>query len=496
MASSDTYSLTMKNRIITSVCCAVAALLCAVSALAQSDLRPRGDVNGDWLVTVADATRVVAFILGDETSVDRYYADVNGDGVVTIADANMIIAAIMGAELPPMPGYSGTLPVLYVNTRDGRPVTSVTESVPGTYWLDPKGTPGCEAVGSREAPLPLQVRGRGNYTWIAHDKKPYKLRLDQKQSLLGMPRNRHYALLACAGNGMSEFLKNAVGFEASRRVGLAFTPRQQPVELVLNGEYRGLYLLTETVRVGKNRVNITEQPNGATDPATVAGGWLVEIDNTTAANTLLVHEQGSTANIDNWLRITPHAPDSLSAEQKNYLTAAFTAINAAVYGTDTAACLWQRFVDLDTLACFYVMNELVDEVESFRGSCYLHKQAGDSAKWMFGPAWDFGSAVWRDNPQSYLYQSVRKNHWIERMWQAPQFQACVRRHWQRLQAAGLTDLDDVVAVWVERLTAACAADQARWPAYYWQTRDQELTQFTTRLHIKRAWLQTQWGATP
>ena len=108
--------------------------------------------------------------------------------------------------------------------------------------------------------------------------KPYRLKFDEKVKPLGMKKSRHFVLMANADDNLA-FLRNTVGLQLSRMIGLAYTPWQEPVEVVLNGDYIGLYMLTEKIRVAKNRVNIVEQADLATDPDSITGGWLFEIDN-------------------------------------------------------------------------------------------------------------------------------------------------------------------------------------------------------------------------
>ncbi len=87
-------------------------------------------------------------------------------------------------------------------------------------------------------------------------------------------------------------MRNILGLELSRRFGLAWTPADKPVEVVLNGEYIGLYFLTETIRVDEDRVNIVEQPDNITDPEAITGGWLLEIDNYDTDPHVRIHENG------------------------------------------------------------------------------------------------------------------------------------------------------------------------------------------------------------
>ena len=80
--------------------------------------------------------------------------------------------------------YSGTLPVLFINTENGQQITSKEDYLPATAYLDNLGLEGYESVGTIDAPLALQIRGRGNWTWVGFDKKPYRLKFGSKQALL------------------------------------------------------------------------------------------------------------------------------------------------------------------------------------------------------------------------------------------------------------------------------------------------------------------------
>lgn len=78
---------------------------------------------------------------------------------------------------------SGSLPVLVINTENHQEIYSKEVYINATYYLDPRGIDGVEAFGSADNPLPLQIKGRGNYTWT-FNKKPYRLKLDKKAALL------------------------------------------------------------------------------------------------------------------------------------------------------------------------------------------------------------------------------------------------------------------------------------------------------------------------
>ena len=103
-------------------------MCCVLNLLsAQNALRPRGDVNCDWEVNIADLNTLVDVILKDIPyhSLYTYAHDLNGDKEINLADVNMLVDCILsGNPLPPMPAYSGTLPVLFINTEGYRDIVS------------------------------------------------------------------------------------------------------------------------------------------------------------------------------------------------------------------------------------------------------------------------------------------------------------------------------------------------------------------------------------
>ena len=383
--------------------------------------------------------------------------------------------------------YSGTLPVMFINTEGAVPITSKEEYVYADYYVDNMGIEGIENVGSQDAPQLMEIRGRGNYTWSDFDKKPYRIKLDQKTPLLGMKRNKHFALLAHPDDKLG-FLRNTVGFELSRRLGLAWTPAQQPVEVVLNGDYLGLYMLTEIIRVEPDRVNITEQANYETNRFLITGGWLVEIDN------YLEEEQIRTVEGNgNSIWSTYKSPELLSDEQRTYLTGLINTANAAIYVNDKTNNSWEKYIDPDTLACFYLTQELLDDTESFHGSCYWHKENGDSTRIMFGPVWDFGNAFHR-TPNRFIYdQPAFTQTWIGEIAKFPHFQEIVLKHWNRYVRIHHKSMDEFIDDFIGKIYYAAMSDAARWPQYGNPDILNDRDTFKSYFHSKYSWLASQWG---
>lgn len=385
---------------------------------------------------------------------------------------------------------SGTLPVLYITTENNTPVTSKDYYLNASYYLDAKGIAGYDNIGSAAVPLTMEIKGRGNYSWTGFNKKPYRLKLTDKQPLLGMVKSKHFNLLAHADDAKDKkgYMRNAAGFELSKMLGIAWTPDARPLEVVMNGDYIGLYFLTEHIRVDKDRVNIVEQENEETDAQKITGGWLVEIDNYDSDPHITIKEGGKTT-----MWVTYKSPEVLSSEQETYLTQQIQLLDNLIYGDKNSDELWQ-YLDMDALARFYIVQEITDNYESFHGSCYLYKDMGDTEKWKFGPVWDFGSAFNRDKSQ-YLFQGdVWHNHWIPEICKFPAFMQHVQTIWKDFYANRFNDIFTFTADQLSLLKTAAAVDAQRWPDYNGNADlTKRITQINDRLRRNAEWLNEQWG---
>lgn len=317
---------------------------------------------------------------------------------------------------------SQQLPVVYVTTT--APIESKEEYVTGTLYIDPLGT-GYEALGTAEAPIKAQFKGRGNWTWTGFDKKPYRIKMDAKQKVLGMPSNKHWCLMAAADDNLG-FLRMPLGHMISEAIGLRWTPRLVPVELVLNNKYVGLYFMTEHVRVGSKRVNIEEQEEGEKQADLITGGWLVEIDNYPTENNITFTE-GNGQDI----MVSLKEPEIISAEQRNYIVNQMLELNSALYEKTPQHI--ERILDMKESAKYYLVQEIMGDCESYHGSCYLYKDRdslGTVDKWKFGPVWDFGNSYRSYHHNGWIYERPEfAQYWIGQLATWPSFQKELSEQW-------------------------------------------------------------------
>jgi len=121
-----------------------------------------------------------------------------------------------------------------------------------------------------------EIKGRGNSTWWDVPKKPYRIKLESNNRLLGMSNERNWALLANYFD--KTLLRNQTAFEISRIADMSWTPKSISVDYYMNGTYRGVYTLTEHVRVSEERLNLDIVSSGDNAGEALTGDYFLELD--------------------------------------------------------------------------------------------------------------------------------------------------------------------------------------------------------------------------
>lgn len=184
---------------------------------------------------------------------------------VTSDDMEKVIRAEVwegGKKVSDCSTICSVLPVVYINTQEGKDITSREEYLPAEMNIQ-----GCEKYNRTNTDLytgKIEIKGRGHSTWKRFDKKPYKIKLDKKTNLFGMGKNKHWVLLAnyIDESGMRNMLSSYYG----KNLGTTAMDGLW-VDVVLNGKFIGMYQLTEHVRVDKNRVDVYDWEGAAGDIA-------------------------------------------------------------------------------------------------------------------------------------------------------------------------------------------------------------------------------------
>ena len=383
-----------------------------------------------------------------------------------------------------------TLPIIYVNTQNGQSISKETQ-IPATVYID-SVLPQFRSLGSAAQPIAATIKGRGNWTWNGFDKKPYKLKFDVKHKVLGMHKNRHWCLMACADDYLG-FLKMPAGFMISEAIGLRWTPHNQPVELVLNNEHMGLYFLTEHVRIASNRVHIHEQADNETHPDSITGGWLVEIDNYWSENNITFNEGNG-----QHVQISLREPEVLTAQQRTYLEDQLYTLNDALY--ESSSDHIEQLLDMTEAAKFYLVQEIMEDCESYHGSCFLYKDRdslGVADKWKFGPVWDFGNAYDRHQETWIYINPTWPQYWIGQLAEWPVFQQRVQEQWWLFYHNQKDSVRAQIRAYADRIQQAAIRDADKWRntqnycdnSNYTDVRDRFFRRYDWRID----WLYSQWG---
>ena len=382
---------------------------------------------------------------------------------------------------------SNTVPVVYLTTNDGKDITSKEEYVQGTIFVDAKGIAGYENAGSASAPLVTELKGRGNWTWNGFDKKPYRIKMNKKASLLNLTTDKSFNLLAHADDNYG-FLRNTAGFALSRYFELIYTPTQEPVELFLNNDYKGLYFLVDHIKVSSNRVQIEEQEDNETNADNITGGWLLEIDNYSDDPHITINKPNGE---EMWF--TYKSPEELSVAQESYITNFLNKATSAIYNENKSSTEWEKYIDMDALVNYYLVYEILGNREGFHGSCYMHKDRGADTKLVFGPVWDFGNTLW-DMSDTFIYEEYPYGiKWIDEIAKFPRFQTAVRERWLEKRGSLMPYLRSVVDPFIEKITYASQCDCKKWPNYGNKNVLSRKQAFYDLVTKRLSWLDTQFG---
>lgn len=266
-------------------------------------------------------------------------------------------------------------PTVAINTVDARePFDKETDITCNVIILDNSGY-NLSASGT--------VRERGNSS-RQHPKKPWRIKFDKKQNVLDAPAKAKKWTLINNHSDMT-LLRNVLAFEISRRMGLAFSPYCRPVDVVLNGEFKGCYQLTDQVEAKPGRVPVTEMEPTDISGEALTGGYHFEIDS--YAN----QEPEGTwfTSTKSQLPVTLKSPDDGGQpEQFAYIQDYFNKMDGLVMSRNftNPETGYRQALDLDSYLRYFICEEVFGNADS-RWSVHMYKERGD-ALIHTGPVWD------------------------------------------------------------------------------------------------------------
>ncbi len=217
------------------------------------------------------------------------------------------------------------------------------------------------------------------------------LGMNNNVSLAGMPVENDWILHGPYSD--KTHMRNVLTFELGRMIG-RYTPRTKHIELFINGDYRGIYVLMENIKIDENRVDIATLLPEDIEGDELTGGYILKIDHWTGDTNGGWNSPYSNIGGDG-LYIHYHKPEDLTNEQSQYIQSHITAFEDALAGPNFSdpQLGYAPFINEESFMDMYLMNELSKNIDGYRLSTYFYKDkdSNDSLIHM-GPWWDYNLA--------------------------------------------------------------------------------------------------------
>lgn len=359
---------------------------------------------------------------------------------ITAEDGSQSIYTVVTTIIPPIPH-------IYIDTPNKNDAIQKEEYIEdATITIEANGW-GEDYNGV------TKIKGRGNSTW-GMPKKPYRLKLDKKASLFKLNEEKDWVLLA---NYIDPTLMlNAIAFKIGQLLEIPYTNHAVPVDLTLNGEYMGNYLLTEQVEISSSRVDIDEN-----------NGVLLELD------TNYDEDYKFYSNFFH-LPVMVKDPDleesQLSLEQiKND----FHQLEGAMAAEEFPDNNYKNYIDIESVVKYLIVYNLTHNMEiNHPKSVYLHKENG--GKYVMGPIWDFDWAYDYEGTQKHFGSYNRKflqkfSHsdatgfdFFSRFFEDPEVVTLYQETWNKFHSEKKQELMEYIDWYAERITDSQQKDYQRW----------------------------------
>ena len=267
----------------------------------------------------------------------------------------------------------------------------------------------------------VEFKGRGNSTWREYAKKPYQIKFSKKTSVLGMPAAKKWILLANASD--DSMIRTRLVYDAAEQMGFPYVTEYKYVDLWVDGEYLGVYLIGEKAEIGKNRLNLQ-------DPA----GAMFELDDGFATDEDHYFFEGRLNSYFALKEIVEEDDAHIAQAMSNFQTAMtrFTTALTSEGWENLSLAQLNRMIDVDSLARYYLMNEYVLNGESFFTSFFWY-QDGASDVLHVGPLWDFDTCMGNKQEKVTDYNACDTSVLMKKMLNIPAFYQRVQELYARYE---------------------------------------------------------------
>ncbi len=351
---------------------------------------------------------------------------------------------------------SSNLPIMVINTNglDIQDLTRITADMGIIYNGEGQTNMISDSFNEYDGKISIEIRGSTSQFF---PKKGYGLetQLDNGEnnnvSLLGMPEENDWILHGPFSD--KSLIRNALSFEIARLTG-QYASRTRLCELVINGDYRGVYLLVEKIKRDKNRVDVSRLNPDEISGDDLTGGYIIKKDK--------LNGTGG----DGWT--SPYPPrdgawqttyfqyeypkaDEIVVEQKNYIENYITTFENVMLSDDFADndLGYPAYIDVNSFVDYFLTNEICKNLDAYRLSTFMHKDKdSEGGKLKMGPVWDFnislGNADYCSGNQTAGWVLAHRDacpndQWITHFWwyklmEDIEFQKKLKTRWNELRA--------------------------------------------------------------
>ncbi len=335
---------------------------------------------------------------------------------------------------------------------------------------------------SYEGRIGIELRGQtsqflfdkksyGFETWDANDE-------DLDTTLLGLPKEEDWILYGPYSD--KTMIRNALIYELSNQIGM-YASRTRFCELMLNGQYQGVYVLMEKIKRDGDRVDIKKLNPDEIEAPDISGGYLLRLDKLDDNDQNIFSSNYATSDRPLTYQVVYPNENDLQPEQFQYIQDYMNDFEAALSGENyTDAMLgYRQYIDVNTFIDFLLLNELGRNPDAYRISTFFHKEHdADGGLLKMGPIWDFNIGMGNANfcmgssPEGWVfdYNSVCPDdawligYWWDRLLSDEAFANEVAVRWQTLRQTtfSLENIHQMIDDYAQLLDEAQVRNYERW----------------------------------
>ena len=360
----------------------------------------------------------------------------------------------------------------------------------------------------------ITIEKRGNSSQD-QEKPPYRFETvdnnaeNNNVQLLGFPEENDWILYAPWSD--KSLLRNVLIYSLSNEMG-RYAPRSKFVELYLNDEYRGVYVLMEKIKRDKNRVAISVLNPDENSGDNVTGGYILKFDWAETGD-----NNGGFYSLIDEMRYNYHYPkaDEISTQQKDYIQTFINSyenvMNSNNYNTENG---YSKFIDVESFIDFIILQEISRNVDAYGLSSYVYKDKESiNNKLTAGPIWDFNHGfgncdyykAWETDGWniSYIYDDMdQRAFWWLKLWDEENFKGMVKDRYNELRLSVLStnNVNSKIDEYVSTLGNSVNRNFTKWPIlgeYIWpnyqvfDTHQEEIVYLKSWINNRLTWMDSE-----